>query len=69
MTSAQSSQPDRLMRLPDVKHATGLGRTSIYEAVSRGTFPRPVKLGRLSAWPDSEIRQWVEARKAERSAA
>lgn len=60
---------DRLLRLPVVKIITGLGRTSIYEAVARNDFPKPVKLGRLSAWPESEVCRWVEARKADRAAA
>lgn len=59
---------DRLLRLPAVQGVTGLCRASIHNAVARGTFPKPVKLGRLSAWPESEVREWVEARKAERSA-
>lgn len=60
---------DRLLRLPAVQSVTGLCRASIYNAVGRGTFPKPVKLGRMSAWPESEVRAWVEARKAERNAA
>lgn len=64
-----ATQCDHLLRLPAVQRITGLCRASIYNAVGRGTFPKPVKLGRLSAWPESEVREWVEARKAERSAA
>lgn len=60
---------DRLLRLPDVRKITGLGRTSVYEAVASRNFPKPVKMGRLSAWPESEVRAWIEARKAERDAA
>lgn len=60
---------ERLLRMPALTSLTGLGRTSIYEAISRGGFPKAVKLGRRSAWPESEVRAWIEARKAERSAA
>lgn len=68
MTTA-NHQPDRLLRLPAVAAIVGLKTTAIYGAVSKGEFPRPVKFGRVSAWPESEIRAWIEARKAERSAA
>lgn len=64
-----ANQPERLLRLPAVAAIVGLKTTAIYGAVSRGEFPRPVKFGRVSAWPESEVRAWVEARKAERSAA
>lgn len=62
-------QPDRLLRLPDLKLITGMGRTRTYDEIKRDRFPKPVKLGRGSAWPESEVRAWVEARKAERSGA
>lgn len=59
-------QQDRLLRLPDLKPITGMGRTMTYDQIKLGRFPKPVKLGRLSAWPESEVRRWVEDRKAER---
>lgn len=68
MTS-NALRPDRLLRLPEVKSIVGLKTTAIYGAVSRGDFPKPVKLGKLSAWPESEIAAWIEARKADRGAA
>jgi len=69
MNLNHSPTSDRLLRLPAVKDLTGLSRTAIYAAIARGDFPRPIKLGRLSAWSESEVRSWIEARKAERSAA
>ena len=71
--SHQSFVTDRLLRLPAVRAMTGLARTSIYRAIAApatrgGGFPRPVKLGRASAWPEAEVRDWIEQRKAERPA-
>ena len=63
------AQPDKLLRLPAVQGIVGLRRTAIYQAIASGVFPRPVKLGRVSAWPESEVRRWIEDRKAERGAA
>jgi prophage regulatory protein len=46
---------------------TGLGRSAIYDAMSKGTFPRQVPLGRRAVgWLENEIAAWIEARLAER---
>ena len=56
-------EPQSLLRLPEVKRRTGLGRTSIYDAVARGDFPHPVKLSeRAVAWPSEAVTRWIEAR-------
>ena len=62
-------QSDRFLRLPDLKSLTGMGRTMTYDEIKEGRFPTPVKIGRISAWSENEVRAWVEARKAERNAA
>jgi len=49
---------DRFLRLPEVCHSVGLGKTSIYQGIEAGTFPRPVKYGRSTLWPESRIREW-----------
>ena len=39
---------------------TGLGRTSIYNFMNEGTFPKSVQLGeRAVAWVDKEIDAWI----------
>ena len=49
-----------VLRLPDVKALTGLSRSSIYAAVSKGTFPSPVRLGaRAVGWRLAAIEQWL----------
>jgi prophage regulatory protein len=59
-----SSTVLRLLRLPGVKDRTGLGRSSIYDRVSRGEFPRPISLGdgRAVAWIESEINAWIQTK-------
>lgn len=53
----------RLIRLKEVKYATGLGRSTIYKYIENGTFPRSVSLGeRAVAWVESEVVTWVKAR-------
>ena len=59
----------RFIRLPEVINRTGYRRTSIYEKISEGTFPAPIKLGpRAVAWVSEEIEKWMDARVAERDA-
>ncbi|MDA1082735.1 MAG: AlpA family transcriptional regulator [Gemmatimonadetes bacterium] len=52
-----------ILRLPDVKATTGLSRSTIYQRVSDGTFPRPVGLGgRAVGWLEAEIQDWLQRR-------
>jgi prophage regulatory protein len=52
-----------ILRLPQVKGRVGLSRSSIYLAVSKGTFPRPISLGaRAIGWLDSEVEAWLSGR-------
>ena len=54
---------DRHYRRTDVEVITGLSRSTIYLMMSRGEFPRPVKItGKAVAWPESVIKIWLAAR-------
>ena len=44
-----------LLRMPDVMRASGLARPTIYRGIRSGLFPKPVKIGRVSAWPVDEV--------------
>lgn len=60
----------RLLRLPEVRHRTGLATSSLYALMAEGEFPRPVKLTERSvAWPEHLVSDWVAARIAANSAA
>lgn len=60
----------RVLRRREVEQRVGMARSSLYAAVARGEFPRPVKLGgRSVAWIEREIAEWIAARIAERDAA
>ncbi|MBF0141443.1 MAG: AlpA family transcriptional regulator [Magnetococcales bacterium] len=63
-SSHPTTQPiDRILRNPEVRHITGLGRTSLYDLIRIGEFPNPVKLGpRTVGWLESQIRAWVDSR-------
>ena len=52
---------DSILRLPAVKAATGLSRSTIYDRISKGSFPAPVSLGgNVVGWPVSAINAWLE---------
>lgn len=51
---------DKILRLPHVKHNTGLSRSSIYGHIAKGDFPKPIKLGeRAVGWLESDIQSWL----------
>ena len=54
---------EKHLRRPAVEAATGLSRSTLYDMMDRGEFPRPVRVGRRAvAWPESVIQQWLADR-------
>ena len=52
--------PPRLIRLPEVIARVGLKRSSIYQRMAEGRFPKARSLGRRCAvWVEAEIDCWV----------
>ncbi|OBU29687.1 AlpA family transcriptional regulator [Photobacterium kishitanii] len=59
----------RFIRLKEVMHVTGLGRSSIYNYMAEGRFPKTVSLGgRAVAWVESDIELWMAEKVAARTA-
>jgi len=56
----------RLLRLKDVLVAIGVRKSQLYKLIKEGSFPPPVKIGRASTWPESEVEVWIAKRVAER---
>lgn len=57
-----TEQPTRrIMRLSAVKAATGLGRTSIYDLMKEGRFPKSRRIAGAHAvgWDSLEIEAWI----------
>ena len=54
-------EDERLLRLPEVRERTGLGRSSIYARIAANEFPQPIRLGgQAVAWAETEVRAWIE---------
>jgi prophage regulatory protein len=55
----------KILRLPQVKQITGLSRSSIYEFMNKGFFPKSISLnnnGRAIGWLQSDIENWIDSR-------
>ena len=51
---------ERLLRLPEVKHLTGLSKSSIYAKIAEESFPRQIPLGsRTVVWLETDIQNWI----------
>ncbi|EOA9034941.1 AlpA family transcriptional regulator [Vibrio coralliilyticus] len=51
---------NRLIRVKEVQHLTGLSRASIYNFMDGGNFPQSIPLGSRSvAWRESDINDWI----------
>jgi prophage regulatory protein len=56
----------KIVRLPEVKNATGLSRSSIYLRMSNSEFPRSISLGgRAVGWFEEDIQNWLEQKRRE----
>lgn len=54
---------DRILRRKSVEEVTALSRSTIYEMMAQGNFPKPVRLGkRAVGWRESDIAAWLESR-------
>jgi prophage regulatory protein len=55
-TSPRLNPVGRLLRLPEVLKIIPVSRSTWYEGVRRGHYPKPVRLSvRTSAWPEASI--------------
>jgi predicted DNA-binding transcriptional regulator AlpA len=60
------SEPQRLIRLPEVENLTGLKKSAIYQRIAEGRFPAPIRVTeRASAFIESEVSDWINQRIAE----
>ena len=52
---------DRILRLPEVIEKTGISRSSIYEQMQLGLFPKQLRLGkRMVGWSEAEVEKHLE---------
>ena len=51
---------EQILRIKTVSDRTGLSRSTIYNKVKAGTFPRPKRTGKYATgWLESDIDNWI----------
>jgi prophage regulatory protein len=64
-------EPRKIMRLPAVMAVTGWSRSTVYDKIKAGKFPKPFKPdpdGRVAGWFEDEIAE-LQRRAIDRQAA
>jgi prophage regulatory protein len=57
---SDADMADKVLRLPEVKRTTGKSRSSIYQEMRAGSFPRQIHIGpRAVGWLESDINAWL----------
>lgn len=52
-----------LMELQDVINYTKIARSTLYNMIDKGTFPKPLNIGeRRIVWKKEDIREWIESK-------
>jgi len=55
-------QQKLIVRLNHVCFQTGLSKSTIYDKIKQGNFPKPVRLGaRAVGWRQSDVDGWIDA--------
>lgn len=53
----------KFLRRISVQEMTGLSRSTLYDLMAKGTFPRPIPVGTKAVrWVDTEIHAWMAAK-------
>jgi prophage regulatory protein len=64
-TTRDVANVGNVVRLPEVRRMTRLGRSTIYRLQADRKFPQSFKLGtRAVGWLEREVQQWVADRAA-----
>ena len=66
--AGEARKGDRLIPIREAGKIVGLSKSTIYERLQAGEFPKPVKQGRLSRWSLLEVEAYVAALLAGRAA-
>lgn len=63
MKRQETLRAKKILKMPQVSEVTGLSKSSIYELIRDGKFPKQIKLSvRSVGWLESDIDSWLDAR-------
>lgn len=69
MQTQEQQQPQRFLKLAEVKRRTSLSTSEIYRRLETSRFPAQIRLGaRAVVWLESEIQAWMDAQVSQRGA-
>jgi prophage regulatory protein len=52
--------PSKILRLPMVLDRTGLSRSTVYQRIAKGEFPKSISLGaKAVGWIETEVEDWI----------
>jgi prophage regulatory protein len=55
--------PLRVLRIAEVLHQTGLGKTKLYALQAEGSFPKGIKITSYAVgWIEDEVQAWINGR-------
>lgn len=61
MNNTKTQDETKLLRLPQVLQRFPVSKSSWYQGIAEGRYPKPIKLGvRSSAWKASEIQTLID---------
>ena len=68
LEATREKEMDRIIKISEVCHLTGLSRATIYRYMKTGTFPLKVSIGNTAiGFSLKEVLDWIEACKAARN--
>jgi prophage regulatory protein len=55
------SSDTRLLRRPEVQSLTGLSKSTMYQMIADGDFPKQIQIGKRSVfWAEAHITKWIQ---------
>lgn len=65
--SHQSADSRNMLKIGEVGRMLQVSRATVYNYVKRGDFPAPIRVGKHSRWIKSEVADYIEQKKSERT--
>ncbi len=63
MMQHKNQREPAILRRPQVQQHTGLSRSTLYQCIKDGEFPKSIALGpRSVGWLESDISDWIAER-------
>jgi prophage regulatory protein len=57
------TQPEKIIRLPEVEALVGLKKSAIYKMINADEFPKPFSISKgAKGWLESSVQGWIRKR-------